>query len=438
MANTSIYGQIQPWDLVGGFERGYLKGKKGVAGRMAADGDYTGAARTLYPVAPEEAKGYLDTGYAMDERARVAQERQNRVGLAQAYGAGDYAGALKSAGDLGDVSTVAAVKKAQEDQRVDVYKRQISDAYSAATRLGALDPQRRQMGWDALISYGRKAMKDAGHSDQMFDILQGEYSDDKAAELAKALTEAGKVYGLDLSPKAKYQYQDGGNIIYQLDGNTGEIVARLPKGASPSVIVQAGARGEDRADKLTGQFRDDFRAEPVVKNYTEIQSVFGRSKAYVDRARTSGGAPLGDIGLVYAMAKINDPTSVVREQEFATTAQAGGFGDRVRNLYSTAVGRGFDQKTREALWKEIESAYGAYRGTFGDLQNRYRASAARYGVNPQDIFLSADAAPDAPTAPLGGAFDQLPNPAQYKDKTIRDQATGKRYRSDGRQWIEAP
>lgn len=188
-------------------------------------------------------------------------------------------------------------------------------------------------------------------------------------------------------------------------------------------IATRGADAAKRADTL----RDDYRSEPVVKNYVEIDGVYNRSKAYLDRAAKGTGTPMGDIGLVFALAKINDPTSVVREQEFATVANAGGYGDRVKNLVSQAMGRGFDPKTRAALWAEIQSSYGAYRQTFGSLQDRYRATAQRNGLDPQDIFLSADA--PEPVATSGGT---LPPPKLRVNGMVYPMKDGSRARWDAR------
>jgi len=32
-------------------------------------------------------------------------------------------------------------------------------------------------------------------------------------------------------------------------------------------------------------------------------------------------------------------------------------------------------------------------------------------------------------------FNTIPDPSQYKDKTIRDDKTGQKYRSDGSRWV---
>lgn len=72
-----------------------------------------------------------------------------------------------------------------------------------------------------------------------------------------------------------------------------------------------------------------FDNSPIVKNFNELQSRAATMNAIVKSGRVSGPT---DIALIFDFMKALDPTSVVREQEYATAAKAG-------NLFLGAMAR---------------------------------------------------------------------------------------------------
>ena len=75
---------------------------------------------------------------------------------------------------------------------------------------------------------------------------------------------------------------------------------------------------EDRRKFLTG-LRSDIRAEPTFKIYQEMRNGYQNVRTGADRDSAEG-----DLALIYGIAKILDPGSVVRESEFATVEAAQG------------------------------------------------------------------------------------------------------------------
>lgn len=75
---------------------------------------------------------------------------------------------------------------------------------------------------------------------------------------------------------------------------------------------------EDRRKLLTG-LRSDIRQEPTFKIYQDVRN--GYQNVQIGAKRNSSE---GDLALIYGLAKILDPGSVVRESEFATVAAAQG------------------------------------------------------------------------------------------------------------------
>jgi hypothetical protein len=69
-----------------------------------------------------------------------------------------------------------------------------------------------------------------------------------------------------------------------------------------------------------------FKAEPIYKDYSDMQSAFGQVVSSL-----SAGTPIGDVAGATKIMKLLDPGSVVRESELAIAMAASGRMDRLNN-----------------------------------------------------------------------------------------------------------
>lgn len=125
-----------------------------------------------------------------------------------------------------------------------------------------------------------------------------------------------------------------------------------------------------------------YRSEDDVKTYQATRDGYEkvRTSASLDSAQ-------GDMGLVYGFMKMLDPTSVVREGEFATAEQAGGIPDTVVNLYNKAwSGERLTPQQREQFVRAAEAQYGNTVKNLEAVNTRYGGLANEYGV-PTDRFV---------------------------------------------------
>ena len=76
-------------------------------------------------------------------------------------------------------------------------------------------------------------------------------------------------------------------------------------------------------------FENKWMDSSITKNTTERQNMM---QALVTSAQQESGP--GDISFIFQYMKFLDPNSVVRENEFATAANAGGVPENVRNLFN--------------------------------------------------------------------------------------------------------
>jgi hypothetical protein len=187
-----------------------------------------------------------------------------------------------------------------------------------------------------------------------------------------------------------------------------------------------GLKPKDRFD-MEGKLRDDYRANPTVKAADEMDSAFKMIEAAYKTP-----SPANDLAMATKYMKILDPTSVVRESEFALAVGATGLFDKVQN-YANAIIKGekLNPTQRKDFYdsaKAITDSFSAERAKIGQ---QFEQNASQYNLTPKNVIGGPPVAPAAPTAPK--PMSAMPPAAKHKGRTIEDSA-GKRYRSDGMSW----
>lgn len=138
---------------------------------------------------------------------------------------------------------------------------------------------------------------------------------------------------------------------------------------------RSGEAGFDNATKL----RTEFNALPQVKEYQTVIRQY-------DSALRTDASPTGDQALITAYAKMLDPTSVVREQEFATV-QAGdsAIGQMTAKL---AKELGMDDsgllrpEVRARVRQNMQNLVKSYNQSYTQARNQYQQFAETAQVDP--------------------------------------------------------
>lgn len=125
-----------------------------------------------------------------------------------------------------------------------------------------------------------------------------------------------------------------------------------------------------------------YRGEDPVKTYQMTRDAY-------EKVRTSAQLTTaqGDLGLIFGFMKMLDPTSVVREGEFANAQNSGGVSDTVINWYNRV--KDGQRLTPEQRQQFVAAAEAQYKNTEKNLQEvntRYSGLADQYGV-PTERFL---------------------------------------------------
>lgn len=186
---------------------------------------------------------------------------------------------------------------------------------------------------------------------------------------------------------------------YKLDGSwvqknerTGQVRQAV---SGPMVTVDARERDKrfDQEDKL----RNDYTANPTVKAASEMNSAFRLIEAAYQKPSAAN-----DLAMATKYMKVLDPTSVVRESEFALAVNATGLLDKVLN-YANAITKG--QKLNPAQRKDFYDSAKAINDTFQngrqEIDDQYSEMAKGYGLEPKNVVTSLrrkkpDAVPEQP------------------------------------------
>jgi hypothetical protein len=104
------------------------------------------------------------------------------------------------------------------------------------------------------------------------------------------------------------------------------------------------------------------------------------------RASLADASPAGDMGLVYSYMKMLDPTSAVREAEYATAENARGVPATVRNLWNRLQnGERLDEDQRKDFSNRAERYFAQERANQSRRNDRFLARATGAGV-PKEMF----------------------------------------------------
>jgi hypothetical protein len=159
-----------------------------------------------------------------------------------------------------------------------------------------------------------------------------------------------------------------------------------------------------------GKLRDD---------YNQLSKTFILVRDAHQRVMASANDPsaAGDLALIFNYMKVLDPTSVVRESEFAQAAQTGAFGERIKSAVNRVVnGQRLSDEIRKDFLDRSDRLYQAAEQNQVDLEGRFKGISERSGVNPENVIIpyrtskpkkKEEPKPQAPTA--------SPNVVDFKD-----------------------
>ena len=150
--------------------------------------------------------------------------------------------------------------------------------------------------------------------------------DDVANRMAKTKVEKAEIEVETM--KGKQEAQNQFNAAYE-SGNTEE-AARLAERMGDTELAKM-IRGEGEFNKEVFDSEEKFRTkfEKQTENFTKIQSAYSTLLLINENP-----SPASDLATIFAFMKMLDPTSVVREGEFANAQNSGSAEQKLWNNYN--------------------------------------------------------------------------------------------------------
>lgn len=134
--------------------------------------------------------------------------------------------------------------------------------------------------------------------------------------------------------------------------------------------------------KNESDLRKEFEGLDPVKNYRLAYPAYSAVKDAASR-----NTPQADINLVYGIAKLYDPASVVREGEYNTIANSQAIPQRIIGMAKNLAGGGkLTAETKAQLIQEAEGRLAALEGEYSKTHGTYKGIVERNQFNPQNIF----------------------------------------------------
>ena len=118
--------------------------------------------------------------------------------------------------------------------------------------------------------------------------------------------------------------------------------------------------------------RKEYTALPTVKTWQDVRDSFGRLDSF---SKDNSGA--SDMKMVFSFMKMLDPTSAVRETEYANAQNTTGVPDRILNAYNKAKdGQFLSPKQREDFRNEAQGVLKSHLQTLVDTEAEFKRLAA--------------------------------------------------------------
>lgn len=154
-----------------------------------------------------------------------------------------------------------------------------------------------------------------------------------------------------------------------------------PIPGGPADPAGAGNKNTTSNRKAEADLRKEFDKLPEVQNFRTV-----RTQGQQIRQLAKNPNAQNDIAMIFSYMKMLDPTSVVREGEFATAQNAAGVPDQIRNLFNRAQnGERLNPQQRLNMVQSADSIYSTQREIYNQRAQQFRGYAEDNGVEPNRV-----------------------------------------------------
>lgn len=240
-----------------------------------------------------------------------------------------------------------------------------------------LEAQRRRLLPFTRMEQGKRAYDAVGS--QLDDVTQQlKFMQDEAQEERRfAQTEARDERRFQQSERRMQLSEERAARVESRAAAAAERAARALELQGDSAARAARTGNINAESTLRGDFQQD------TKDYRAVRDAWGKVVVSADDPSAAG-----DLSLIFGYMKLLDPTSVVREGEFATAQNAAGVPERITAQYNRLLsGERLSEATRRDFVDRAKKLYGQYTKDYKSTRTQYRGIAERQGLNPDNVTL---------------------------------------------------
>ena len=300
----------------------------------------------------------------------------------------------RKASDIGLVQATAQALQGQieaaqktADRSVDLYYQDVKQ--NLEIKLAQLD----------LIRYDLTKSEKA-----VADALERKYQEEQQQlELTVADKKTQTAFNLDAMqkyPSARIQASDSYDVTQQ----------KILGSKEYQMATTSSGGGSNQQTDNERALMSQFRGEQIVKDYNDILGQKGTIDAYI---QNGVGGP-ADLAMVFSFMKGLDPTSVVRESEYATAAKSGNIFQGAFskfNGYFKAKGGFLPANVKTEFQNLVNQKLNVKAQQYNNVKSQYESIANRQGLNSSNVVIDY----------AGGAMPQDEvTPEQKKDEDVFD------------------
>lgn len=175
---------------------------------------------------------------------------------------------------------------------------------------------------------------------------------------------------------------DAGNRYGMRDGRNELIPGAQMFKRAPAALVQniiGGEKGLNLKERVGA-------ASTLRKDFSASNKDFNVMNQYWNRISSAQNTGAGDLALIFSYMKILDPTSTVREGEFANAENSSGVPEKIQALYNKVIGKGrLSQQQREQFKSQAGSFYNQSLEDYRGRRDEFSDIAKNYGINPSNV-----------------------------------------------------
>lgn len=190
-------------------------------------------------------------------------------------------------------------------------------------------------------------------------------------------------------PPKTISYERGDQHITEIYDNKGKLI-RTETAARYKPPQPEKGPTQFQLNQTATDYRKEFNNLPEVKERNSIQPKIQSMEAAYEESKKTKNYVAADQAMITLFNKLTDPTSVVRESEYARTAQNLPFVNALKGKVAKVMkgGAGLTDNDRDNIIKMARLMKQAYEDVYGGRVNEYRGYATIVGANPDLIAKS--------------------------------------------------